>query len=229
MATAGNKLPSPITFSERYGIIYLSIHSDMSLSYEQLALVNSELFQSGNESIGTKKRKVSWAVAGESGIYWTFTLETNIVPTDEDNESTSLHFLLRGHRCTSELPSAYMRSRRIRARVQAVVDALSRERLRSDFLCSLAWHRESPEGPLTNLIPLLPDFPSDSVIQEISGVIGGSTDGAVKFVVDRASSTTWDYHVSLIFPSQQTLSSNTLDAITEQGASMMIKLGALSD
>ena len=102
-----------------------------------------------------------------------------------------------------------------------MVEALSQEKLAPRFDCSLIWHSSPRAWLLPEILPLNTRFPEGSVIQEISGVAGGSIDGTVKFVVDRISTEPTMFHVWLVFQYQQTLTPEILTQAISHGSSML--------
>ena len=188
MATAGSPNPPPIYITEEHGLTEFQVHCDLDLSDEQLESINSSLGVAGIPSISNRRRQLRWATPSESGGFWEFRIELYRL-SGRDRESQPLHIMMVGDKVVRTEPTAYRRSRRSAERIMAVVDALSQEYLKMELDCSLTWHSSSDSWPLPIVLPLNPQFPVGSAIQEITGVIGGSTDDAVKFVVDREEPT----------------------------------------
>ena len=85
----------------------------------------------------------------------------------------------------------------------------------------MTWHSSPDSWLLPQVLPLTPDFPEGSSIQEISGVTGGSTDGTVKFLVDKVGTDPMTFHVWLAFKRHLTLSQKVMTEAISQGISML--------
>ena len=220
MATAGGSTPPPVHIKEEHGLTEVHVHCDVELSEGQLARVNSRFQDAGLSPIQSKRRRLRWATRGEDGGFWEYRIELCTI-SDREKDSLSLHILMAGDKVVRMEPSAYRRSRRTVERIRTVVDALSQEHLRAEVDCSITWHSSSDSWLLPLVLPLNPRFPEKSVIQEISGVIGGSIDGAVQFVVDRAKTDPVLFHIWLAFKHELAISPTVMVEAIAQGVSML--------
>ena len=220
MATVGGPNSPPIYVIEERGLTEAQIHCDIELSRVQLESINSSLQDVGQSQIGSRKRQLRWATQVEAGVFWDFRTEFHTL-SGRDRESPSLHFLLVGDKVVRTEPSAYRRSLRTVERVRTFLNALFQEKLEVEFDCSVTWHSSPESWLLPTVLPLDPRFPERCAIQEISGVIGGSTDGAVKFVVDRVATDPMMFHIWLGFKQELSLSPMILAEAAAQGASML--------
>ena len=216
MATAGSSNPPPIQVKEERGLTEIQVHCDIEVSDEQLANINSRLQCSGLPPIESRRRRLRWAIPGDDGGFWEFRIELYIL----EREPRSLHFMINGDKLRTT-PSAHRRSRRTVQRASALANALFREEVKTDVDCSATWHSSPDSWLLPNVLPLNPPFPENSVIQEISGVIGGSTDGTVRFLVDRASTDPMLFHVWLGFKHELLLSPKVMVEAIDQGVSIL--------
>ena len=220
MATAGGPNPPPIHVIEEHGLTEISVHCDVALSEAQLGRINSSLQEAGLPPVGNRKRRLRWATPGEGGGFWEFRIELFTL-SERSDESLSMHFMMVGDKVARREPTAYRRSRGTVERIRALVDSLFQEQLTAESECSMTWHSSPESWLLPMVLPLNPDFPEESTIQEISGVVGGSTDGAVKFVVDRVGTDPMTFHVWLAFKRDLTLSQKVMVEAISQGISML--------
>ena len=72
---------------------------------------------------------------------------------------------------------------------------------------------------------LNPHFPEESAIQEISGVIGGSVDRTVKFVVERVVNDPMMFHIWLGFKHELLISHNVMVEAITLGVSKLEHIG----
>ena len=216
MATAGSSTPPPIQITEERGLTEIQVHCDLELSDALLGNINSKLQQAGLPLIGSRKRQFKWATPGEDGGFWEFRTELYTL----DREPRSLHFMLTGDKLRTR-PSAYQRSNRAVQRASVLTDALFQEDAKTELDCSGTWHVSPDSWLLPAVLPLNPHFPENSVIQEISGVIGGSTDGSVKFVVDRVATEPMMFHIWLGFKHELLLSPKVMVEAVDQGVSIL--------
>ena len=223
MATAENPNPPPISIIEKHGLTEISVHCHVEYSQEQLARINSKLHEAGQTTIPNRRHRLRWATPGETERYWEFRIEAYTI-ADQERHSRSLHFLVDSHRLIRGVPTAQLRSARTIRRIRTLVEALSQEELTSQFDCNLTWHSSPETSILPNVLPLNSRFPENSIIQEISGVIGRSTDGTVNFVVDRISTEPMRFHIWLGFQYQQALTPKILTQTIDHGSSMLEKI-----
>ena len=223
MTAAGglSGLPIPIEIKEEHGVTEAQVHCDIELSDERLASINSNLQDVGLSPIESRrKRPLRCAIPGEEGGFWEFRIELYVL-SGRNSESPSLHFLVVVNNLVRTEPIPHRRSRRTLENIKALVDAVFREGLEAELDCSVTWHPSTDLWPLPSLLPMKPRFPEDSVIQEISGVIGGSADGTVKFVVDRVATDPMLFHIWLGFKRELPLSSKVMVEVISQGVSML--------
>ena len=220
MATPGTPAPPPIHITEEHGLTEVQVHCDIELSNAQLESIDSRLRGARIPSIDSRRRQLRWATPSEDSGFWEFRIEFYTL-SGRDSETQPLHIMVVGNKVVRTEPTTYRRSRRTTERIRAVVDALSLEHLKEELDCSLTWHSSSDSWPLPLVLPLTPQFPEGSAIQEITGVIGGSSDDAVKFVVDRAGTDPMMFHIWLGFKYELTLSSKVIVEAIAQGVSML--------
>ena len=220
MATAGGQNPPPFHVIEEHGLTEISVHCDVELSEAQLERINSSVQKAGLSPISNRRRQLRWATPGGDGGFWEFRIELNTL-SGRSGDSLSLHLLMAGDKVVRREPTAYSRSRRTVERITALTDALFHEQLTAELDCSMTWHSSSDSWLLPLVLPLKPDFPEESPIQEISGVIGGSTDGAVKFVADRVGTDPMMFHVWLSFKRDLTLSKKVMVEAISRGISIL--------
>ena len=220
MATAGASTPPPVHIKEEHGLTEVHVHCDVELSEGQLARINSRFQEAGQPPIQSKRRQLRWATREEGGSFWSYRIELGIISGGEE-DSLSLHIVMVGDKAVHTEPPAHRRSRRTVERVRTVLDALSEERLRTEVDCRMTWHSSSDSWLFPLVLPLNPRFPEKSVIQEISGVIGGSTDGAVQFVVDRARIDPVLFHIWLGFNHELVISPTVMVEAIAYGVSML--------
>ena len=220
MATAGSSNPPPIQVTEEPGLTDIQVHCDLKLSNAQFARINSRLQDAGLPTIESRRRQLRWATPGEDGGFWEFRLDLYTL-AGRERESLSLHFMVVGDKVVRTKPTAYRRSRRTIDRISALVAALFQEDLKAELDCSMTWHSSPDSWLLPLVLPMNPRFPEDSVIQEISGVIGGSADGSVKFVVDRVATDPMMFHIWLGFKHELPLSPKVMVEAIAQGVSML--------
>lgn len=220
MGTSGIPNLPPIDIIERHGLTEVQVHCDVQFSEEQLASINTNLHEMGQPPIRNRKRRLRWATSREDGGYWEFHIETYTIADKQENSPT-LHLQVGAHKLIRDVPTVHLRSTRTSWRIKTLVETLSQEKLASRFDCSLIWHSLPRAWLLPEILPLNARFPEGSVIQEISGVAGGSIDGTVKFVVDRISTNPIMFHVWLAFQYQQALTPKILTQVVSHGSSML--------
>ena len=220
MATVGGPTPPPVHITEEHGLTEIQVHCDVELSEARLANINRCLQDAELSPITSKRRQLRWATPGERDGFWDFRIELYTL-SGRDGEAQALHIRLTSDKLVRTEPTAYRRSRRTIERVRALVDALFQEGLNPELDCSMTWHSSPDSWLLPRVLPINLDFLEDSIIQEISGVIGGSTDGSVKFVVDRVATDPMMFHVWLGFKHELPLSSNVMVEAIVQGVSML--------
>ena len=220
MATAGGPNPPPIHVIEEHGLTEISVHCDVALSEAQLGRINSSLQEAGLPPVGNKKRQLRWATPGEGGGFWEFRIELYTLP-ERSGESPSMHVMMVGDKVVRREPSAHMRSRGTVEKIRTLVGTLFQEQLTAELDCSMTWHSSHDSWLLPMVLPLQPDFPEESTIQEISGVIGGSTDGEVKFIVDKVGTDPLAFHIWLAFKRHLTLSQKVMTEAISLGISML--------
>ena len=220
MATAGSPNPPPVHITEEHGLTEAQVHCDLDLSEAQLASINSKLQSAGIPLIRDRKRELRWATPGEEGGFWDFRIELYTLP-GRDEESRSLHILVVGNKASRTEPTLYRRSRRTVERIRALVNALFQENLKAEFDCNLTWHSSPDSWLLPLVLPLNPSFREESIIQEITGVIGGSSDGNVRFVVDRVAHDPMTFHVWLGSKHELSLSPQVVVEAVTKGASIL--------
>ena len=228
MATAGGLISPPVHIKEEHGLTQVHIHCDVELSEGQLGRINSRFQDAGLPPVQSKRRQLRWATQGEGGGLWGYRIELCTI-LGKEKDSLLLHILMVGDKAVHTEPTAYRRSQRTVERIRTVVDALSQEHIRADVDCSITWHSSSDSWLLPRVLPLNPSFPEKSVIQEISGVIGGSADGAVQFVVDRAKTDPMLFHIWLAFKHELAISPTVMVEATAQGAAMLEDINVWRD
>jgi hypothetical protein len=220
VATAGGPNPPPVHIIEEHDLTEIHIHCDVGLSETQLANINSSLQDGGLSPIRSRRRELKWAITGEGGGFWEFRIQMYTL-SGRDEDSLLLHILIAGDKVVRTEPTAYRRSRRTVERIKTLVDALFQEELKAELDCNMTWHSSPDSWLLPIVLPLDPPFPEESVIQEISGVIGCSTDGNVKFVVDRVATDPMMFHIWLGFKHELPLSPNVMVEAIAQGIAML--------
>ena len=223
MAAAGNPNAPPIDILEKHGLTEAHVHCDIEFPLEQLERVNAKLRESGQPPFQNRKRQLRWATPGETGDYWEFQLEAYILAEGEEHPPT-LHLLIRGHQSIRGLPRPHLRSTRTIEKIRSLVEVLSHESLTTKFDCDLTWHSSAELMLLPDVLPLNPRFPDDSVIQEISGVIGRSADGTTRFIVDRSSTEPVMFHVSLNFQHEAAFTPNIVAQAVYHGSEILEKM-----
>ena len=220
MATAGGPNPPPLHVIEEHGLTEISVHCDVALSEAQLGRINSSLHEAGIPAVGNRKRQLRWATPGEGGGFWEFRIELYTL-SERSGESPSMHVMMVGDKVVRREPSAHMRSLRTVEKIRTLVGTLFQEQLAAEFDCSMTWHSSPDSSILPRVLPLTPDFPEESPIQEISGVIGGSADGEVSFLVDKVGTNPMTFHIWLAFKRDLTLSQKVMTEAINQGISML--------
>ena len=220
MATAGDPNPPPIHVIEGHGLTEISVHCDVVLSEAQLERINSGLQEAGLPTVSNRKRQLRWATPGEGGGFWEFRIELYTL-SERSGESPLMHVMMAGDKMVRREPSARMRSRRTVEKIGKLVGTLFQEQLAAEFDCSMTWHSSHDSWLFPMVLPLQPDFPEESTIQEISGVIGGSTDGEVRFLVDKVGSDPLAFHIWLAFKHHLAFSQKVMAEAVSQGTSML--------
>ena len=220
MATAENPSSPPVNVIGDHGLTAVSVHCDVELSEQRFANINENLIRLGHHPIRNRRRQFRWANRGQTGDFWEFHIETRNI-ADREAASPTFHFVLEGSKSINDLPSARLRSTRTTDKIKSLVEAISLEDLMPRFDCQLTWHPTSETRLLPDVLPSNPEFPENSVIQELSGVIGGSRDGSVKFVVERTPVEPTMFHIWLTFPFEGALTPIILTQVIEQGSSML--------
>ena len=220
MATVGGPNPPPIHITEEHGLTEAQVHCDLDISETQLASINSSLQGAGLPPIRSRRRELRWAIPGDEGGFWEFRIGLYTL-SGRGEESPSLHILMACNKSVRTEPTAYRRSHRTVERIRTLVDALFQEDLKAELDCSMTWHSSPDSWLLPLVLPLNPSFPEESIIQEISGVIGGSTDGNVKFVVDRVTVDPMMFHIWLGSKHELSLTPQVMVKTIAQGVSIL--------
>jgi hypothetical protein len=220
VATAGDLNPPPVHITEKHGLTEVQIHCDLDLSDAQLARINANLDSAGLSPIRDRRRELRWATLGEEGGFWDFRIELYTLSGRAEGPRP-LHISMIGSKASRTEPTPYRRSRRTVERIRALVNALSQENLKAEFDCNLTWHSSPDSSLLPSVLPVNASFPEESVIQEITGVIGGNPDGNVRFVVDRVAHDPLMFHVWLGSKHELSLSPQVMVEAVTKGVSMM--------
>ena len=224
MATVGALSPPPLPIIEQRGLTEIRVHCDVDLSEAQISSINSRLQGAGLSPITNRRRQLRWAITGEDGGFWEFRIELYIL-TGSDSPSPLLHIMVIADKAVRTEPTAYRRSRRTVERIRSLVDAVFKEDLTAELECNMTCHTSTDSWLLPHLLPLNPDFPEESAIEEITGVIGGSADGVVKFVVDRVATNPMMFHIWSAFKHELPLSQSVLVEAMGRGISMLESIG----
>ena len=219
VVSIGNMNGDPLGITEKHGLTDVYVHCDLELSEARLAVLNGNLQKVEHRPVRNRRSQLRWATRSESEDYWEFLLETRTMTGAE--ESLRFHLGVSGRNVAREVPKPHLRSRRTIAKVFSLVEVLSGADLTTRFDCHLTWHSSSENGLRPDMLPSSPAFPEDSVIRELTGVIGGSSDGNVKFVVDRVTTESETFHIWLGFQWEATFTAGLLVEAINRGSSML--------
>ena len=214
-----SNLPPIYVFDSR-DVTEVSVHRDVELGESEFESLNSTLERAGISPIGSRRTKLTWATPTPTGEFWEFEIEFYTLPARE-RASPQLHLMLVSNKSTHTKPTAYKRSRRTVNKAGALVNVLFGEGFNGTFDCSVTLHSLSDSWLLPQVLPVRPGFTEESTIQEVTGVIGGSTDGLTKFVVDRVRNEPMMFHIWLSFKGELSLSRDILVEAIAQGVAML--------
>ena len=214
---------APIHIPDSRDVTEISVHRDVDLVESEFEALNSALTTAGVSPIGNRRTKLGWATPSQSGVYWEFEIELYTLPGREGT-SLQLHMMLVGNKISHTTPTAYKRSRRALNRIRPLANVLFSEKISGAFDCAVTMHSTSDSWLLPMVLPVQPDFPEESAIQEVSGVIGGSVDGMTKFVVDRVRTDPMMFHVWLGFKTDLSFSQNILAEAATEGTAILEKI-----
>lgn len=220
LTTAKNPNSPPIVIVEKYDLTGVQVHCDFDFSRRQLEDVNVRLHAEGFPSIQKRSRRVRWASQSDVGDYWDFYIESQTLGDDEES-GPSVHFVLEASKPRMDVPIPYRRSRRVLNRAGTLIGALAQQSSAQQFDCQVTWHPAPDASFFSDVLPVGNAFPEGSVIEEISGVIGGSTDRTTKFMVDRVGSDPPLYHVWAAFPRLLTINPEILVEAASFGSSLL--------
>ena len=220
MAVEESSSLPPIHIIDSRGVTMVSVHRDIELGESEFAILNSTLESAGMSPVRNRRSKLGWATSSQTGEFWEFEIELFTL-SGRERASPQLHVMLVGNKAGRTEPTAYKRSRRTVNKVGSLVGALFSEGISGTFDCSVTLHSTSDSWLLPRILPVRPEFPEESAIQEISGLIGGSVDGLTKFVVDRVTTEPMMFHIWLGFKSELSLSRNVLVEAITQGVAML--------
>ena len=219
MASLGHSNVHPLGISEKHGLTDVYVHCDLEFSRSRFDSLNANLQKADHPPVRSRRRQLRWSHGLGSDEYWEFQLETRAMGGSQ--EPARLHLAVSSRKLPSGAPSAHLRSSRTISRADSFVRVLSAEELTGPFDCHLTWHSSGDAALRPDVLPFSPEFPGYSVIQELSGVIGGSADGNVKFVVDRTATEPRMFHIWLGFQWEATFGPELLVKSVVHGTSML--------